>query len=53
MRAGATQPSLRGPDTSEGRNSHGAALPGDALVWALSALAQAFRIPSDEKLVTG
>ena len=53
MRAGATRPSLQGPDTSEGRNSHGAALPGDALVWALSALTQAFRIPFDGKLVTG
>jgi hypothetical protein len=28
-------------------------LPREALVWALSALTQAFRIPFDEKLVTG
>jgi subfamily B ATP-binding cassette protein HlyB/CyaB len=53
MRAGATRPALQGPDTSEGRNSHGAVLPRDTLVWALSALTQAFGIPFDEKLVTG
>jgi subfamily B ATP-binding cassette protein HlyB/CyaB len=53
MRAGAARPSLQGPDTSEGGNSHGAVLPREALVWALSALTQAFRIPFDEKLVTG
>ena len=53
MRAGAARPSLQGPDTSEGGNSHGAVLPREALVWTLSALTQAFRIPFDENLVTG
>ena len=53
MHAGATRPSLMGADTSEGRNSHGAVLPSEMLVWALSALTQAFGIPFDEKLVTG
>jgi len=53
MRAGAIRSSLQGPDASEGRNSLGAVLPREALVWALSALTQAFRIPFDEKLVTG
>jgi hypothetical protein len=53
MRAGAIRSSLQGPDASEGRNSLGAVLPRAALVWALSALTQAFRIPFDEKLVTG
>ena len=53
MRAGVTRPSLQGPDTLEGRNSHGAVLPSEMLVWALSALTQAFGIPFDEKLVTG
>jgi len=53
MRAGAARPSMQGPDTSEGRNSHGAVLPRDTLVWALSALTQAFGIPFDEKRVTG
>ena len=53
MRGGSIQSSLQGPDALEGRNSHGAVLPGDVLVWALSALTQAFRVPFDEKLDTG
>ena len=40
-------------DASEGRNSHGAMLPREVLVWALSALTQIFRIPFDEKRITG
>lgn len=53
MRAGAIRSALQGPDASKGRNSHGAAVPREALVWALAALTQAFRIPFDEKLATG
>lgn len=53
MRAGSIQSSLQGPDASRGRNSLGAVLPGGALVWVLSALTQAFRVPFDEKPVTG
>jgi len=44
---------MQGPDTSEGRNALGAVLPREALVWVLAVLTQAYRIPFDEKLVTG
>ena len=53
MRPGSIQSSLQGPDASKGRNSLGAVLPGAALVWALSAPTQAFRVPFDEKLDAG
>lgn len=53
MRSGSKQSSLPGPDAPEGRNSLGAVLPGAALVWALSPPTQAFRVPFDERPVTG
>ncbi len=53
MRSGAVRSSLQGPDAFEGRDSLGAVLPREALVWVLAALTQAFRIPFDEKLVAG
>lgn len=53
MRAGAIRSSLQGPDASKGRDSLGTVLPREVLVWALSARTQPFRIPFDEKLVTG
>ena len=37
----------------QGERAHGDALGHEALVWALSALSQYFRIPFDERLVTG
>ena len=37
----------------KGGRARGAALDREALVWVLSALSQVFRIPFDEKLVTG
>lgn len=37
----------------QGRRAQGNALDHEALVWVLSALSQFYRIPFDEKLVTG
>ena len=37
----------------KGERAQGDALDHEALVWVLSALSQFFRIPFDEKLVTG
>jgi len=53
MRAGSIQSSLKGPDTSEGRNSFGAVLASGALVRAPSALTRAFRVLFDEELDSG
>jgi hypothetical protein len=48
MRAGAARSALQGPDASKGRNLLCAMLPREALVWAQSALTQAFRVPIPE-----
>ena len=53
MRASAARPPLVGSGAHQGRQSVGVSLSGEALVWALSALAQAHRIAFDQKLVMG
>lgn len=49
----AVQPLPAGGRQQEGRRARNDALARDALLWLLCALSQVFRIPVDEKLVTG
>ena len=49
----AVQPLPAGRLQQQGRRARSDALDRDALVWVLSALSQYFRLPFDEKLVTG
>lgn len=53
MRASAARSPFIGGGAHQGRQSVRASLSAEALVWALSALAQAHRIAFDEKLVMG
>jgi subfamily B ATP-binding cassette protein HlyB/CyaB len=49
----AVQPLPAGRLRQQGRRARSDALDREALVWVLSALSQVFRIPFDEKLITG